>query len=117
MTPQTPDSGPAERLEALRRRAREAAERLDRDGEDELDQLDGAVQRLCTELAELPRETAQAYLPELQALLAELDRLDQAMRTRLEGIGAELKQHGTRRTAVRAYGRAAPAPGGGGERE
>jgi muconolactone delta-isomerase len=112
MTSQIPDSSPAERLDALRRRAREAADGLDRDGADPLAQMDGAVQQLCAELAELPRETAQAYLPELHALLAELDRLDQAMRARLEGLGAELKQHGTRRTAVRAYGRAAPAPGG-----
>lgn len=74
-------------------------------------ELEADIQQLCAEIAALPRNEGQTYLPRLQDLSDALDRIGGAMRGRLAGLGAELKQHGARQSAVRAYGKAGTSGG------
>lgn len=76
-----------------------------------VEDLHGGVADLCRQLGALPRDQASTYLPQLEALSAEIAKLDGAMRRRLDEISGELRQHGTRQHAVRAYGRGGPEGG------
>jgi hypothetical protein len=111
MTATPTDSGIDTRLDALLADARGVESALAEGREPDTADLEAGIQRVCAEIADLPRETGQNYLPRLQDLTDALERVGGAMRGRLDGIGAELKQHGARQSAVRAYGKAGTAGG------
>ncbi|MBK1668568.1 hypothetical protein CKO28_11040 [Rhodovibrio sodomensis] len=105
------DTGIDTRLDALLADARGLEAAFAEGREPETTALEAGIQRICADIAALPRERGQSYLPRLQDLTDALDRIGGAMRGRLDGIGVELKQHGARQSAVRAYGKAG-TPGG-----
>jgi hypothetical protein len=111
MTDSPTDSGIDTRLDRLLADAREVEAALAEGREPATGELEAEIQQVCAEIGALPRETGQTYLPRLQDLTDALERVGGAMRGRLDGIRAELEQHGARQSAVRAYGRAG-TPGG-----
>lgn len=98
-------------LSELNARVSRAGEALTADQAVAVDELHSGVADLCRQLSALPRDEASAYLPQLEALSADIVALDGAMRRRLDEISGELRQHGTRQNAVRAYGRGGPDGG------
>jgi len=101
----------AMRLDNLLAEARCVESALADGREPDTAELEAAIQQVCREVGALPRETGQSYLPRLQDLTDALERIAGAMRGRLDGISAELKQHGARQSAVRAYGKAGTVGG------
>lgn len=106
MTDTPPEAAIDGRLDALLARARADQDALAAGQEPDTQALEREIQAICADIGALPRTRAQAYLPRLEALTETLGGLETAMRGRLDGISAELKQHGARQSAVRAYGRA-----------
>lgn len=92
------------RLKALTQRVAEAETAVDDGTPIDLGGLEAAVDELCTEARALPREQALHLRPQLESLLGAIDRLAAATRTRLEALKGELREHGTRTQATRAYG-------------
>jgi hypothetical protein len=111
MTASPPDARIDTRLDALLADARTVERDLAEGREPDTAALETAVQELCAEIGALPLETGRTYLPRLQDLTDAMDRISAVIRDRLAGIGAELKQHGARQSAVRAYGKAGTAGG------
>ena len=105
------DSAIDRRLDALLDDARAVEAELAAGQEPATDALETGIQQVCAEIGALERKTGQAYLARLHDLTDALERIGGAMRGRLDGLSAELKQHGARQSAVRAYGRAG-TPGG-----
>ncbi|MBK1698407.1 hypothetical protein [Rhodovibrio salinarum] len=106
MTASSTDSAIDTRLDDLLAEARGIENALAAGHEQDATELETGIQNICTDIAALPRESARTYLPRLQDLTDALDRISGTMRGRLDGLSAELKQHGARKTAVRAYGKA-----------
>ena len=111
MTASPTDSGIDTRLDSLLADARGVETALAEGREPETTELETGIEQVCADIADLPRASGQTYLPRLQDLSDALDRISGAMRGRLDGLGAELKQHGARQSAVRAYGKAGTAGG------
>ena len=111
MTASPTDSGIDTRLDHLLADARAVETALAEGREPATAELEAGIQQLCAEIGALPRAQGQNYLPRLQNLTDALERIGGAMRGRLEGVGAELKQHGARQSAVRAYGKAGTSGG------
>jgi uncharacterized membrane protein YccC len=112
MTDAPPDNAIDARLDALLARARADRDALAEGRTPDMAALERAVGALCREIGALPRAEGQGYLEQLDNLGLALDELQAAMRGQLDGLSAELKQHGARQSAVRAYGRAGGrAPG------
>jgi hypothetical protein len=111
MTASPTDSGIDTRLDALLADARSVEAALAEGREPETTALETGIQEICADIGAMPRDSGQCYLPRLQDLTDALERIGGAMRGRLDGIGVELKQHGARQSAVRAYGKAGTAGG------
>jgi hypothetical protein len=111
MSATPPDHAIDTRLDRLLADARGVETALAEGREPATAELEAGIEQLCADIAALPRAQGQIYLPRLQDLTDALDRIGGAMRGRLEGLGAELKQHGARQSAVRAYGKAGTAGG------
>jgi hypothetical protein len=94
------------RLDALLAQARAVEDALAVGQEPETAALESGVQDVCRRIDRLPRQRGQTYLPRLQDLTDALDRIRGVLSGQLEGLGADLRQHGARQSAVRAYGRA-----------
>lgn len=111
MTASPTDSGIDQRLDALLADARDVEAAFAEGREPATAELEAGIQQVCAEIGELPRASGQTYLPRLQDLTDALERIGAAMRERVDGLGAELRQHGTRQSAVRAYGKAGTTGG------
>ncbi len=111
MTASPTDSAIDARLDALLSDARDVERALAEGREPETAELEAGIQAVCGEIAAQPQARGQTYLPRLQNLTDALERVGAAMRGRLDGLSAELKQHGARQSAVRAYGKAGTTGG------
>lgn len=103
----TPGATTAELKDEIRRLSTlvDAVHRLFREGQlIELGQLETRIAACCSAVSALPAASGAELQPALVALLDELGRLDQAMRSRQSEIVERLGQTSIRRRAVAAYG-------------
>ncbi|WP_119459766.1 hypothetical protein [Rhodospirillaceae bacterium SYSU D60014] len=107
-TPQvTPGATIAELKDEIRRLSTlvDAVHRLFVEGQHiELGQLEARISACCSAASALPQASGAELQPALVALLDDLGRLDQKMRSRQSEIVERLGQTSMRRRAVAAYG-------------
>lgn len=97
------DAEPDARIDRIEARLAAARNALEAGAVADLDGLDNEVAALRDSLATLPAEQARPLRPRLLAVLDEIDRLAEGLRSGLDRIGRELGDSGRRRQAVSAY--------------
>ncbi len=96
-------------MAALAARLRAARQGLSQGIITDLEPVERHVQRLCGQIAALPREEARGLRPRVMGLLEELNHLGEHLHAGLDELAQLLGEAGERRRALTAYAAQKPA--------